>query len=166
MHSRTPDESYEVTRRCSRETDHHHEPGYLSTVPPLSADLPCKSPAGQWMTKLTANSKHSHQTSSGSVISLASPHGRAWSMLRLSSTSSLERSSAPSRRVWLCQIACRSMGRVSTSMTTAFVLDALNQAICQRGPEKGGGLIHHSPSRDHAAHNPAGQWSADLNIYP
>jgi len=34
--------------------------------------------------------------------------------------------------------------RVSTSMTTAFVLDALNQAICQRGPEKGGGLIHHS----------------------
>ena len=34
--------------------------------------------------------------------------------------------------------------RVSTSMTTAFVLDALNQAICQRSPEKGGGLIHHS----------------------
>jgi len=27
--------------------------------------------------------------------------------------------------------------RVSTSMTTAFVLDALNQAICQRSPEKG-----------------------------
>lgn len=34
--------------------------------------------------------------------------------------------------------------RVSTSMTTAFVLDALNQAICQRSPEKGSGLIHHS----------------------
>jgi putative transposase len=34
--------------------------------------------------------------------------------------------------------------RVSTSMTTVFVLDALNQAICQRSPEKGGGLIHHS----------------------
>jgi transposase InsO family protein len=34
--------------------------------------------------------------------------------------------------------------RVSTSMTTAFVLDALNQAICQRSPEKDGGLIHHS----------------------
>jgi transposase InsO family protein len=29
-------------------------------------------------------------------------------------------------------------------MTTAFVLDALNQAICQRSPEKGGGFIHHS----------------------
>ena len=29
---------------------------------------------------------------------------------------------------------------VSTSMTTAFVLDALNQAICQRSPEKGGGV--------------------------
>jgi putative transposase len=29
-------------------------------------------------------------------------------------------------------------------MTTAFVLDALNQAICQRSPEKGSGLIHHS----------------------
>lgn len=34
--------------------------------------------------------------------------------------------------------------RVSTSMTTAFVLDALNQAICQRSPEKGTGLVHHS----------------------
>lgn len=34
--------------------------------------------------------------------------------------------------------------RVSSSMTTAFVLDALNQAIYQRSPEKGGGLIHHS----------------------
>jgi putative transposase len=33
--------------------------------------------------------------------------------------------------------------RVSTSMTTGFVLDALNQAVCQRCPP-GGGLIHHS----------------------
>ena len=34
--------------------------------------------------------------------------------------------------------------RVSTSMTNSFVLDALNQAVCQRRPQKGGGLIHHS----------------------
>ncbi len=34
--------------------------------------------------------------------------------------------------------------RVSTSMTTGFVLDALNQAICQRCPSKADGLIHHS----------------------
>ena len=34
--------------------------------------------------------------------------------------------------------------RVSTSMTTSFVLDALNQAISQRCPAEGGGLIHHS----------------------
>ena len=34
--------------------------------------------------------------------------------------------------------------RVSTSMTTSFVLDALNQAIAQRCPAEGGGLIHHS----------------------
>ena len=34
--------------------------------------------------------------------------------------------------------------RVSTSMTTSFVLDALNQAICQRCPPQGSGLIHHS----------------------
>ena len=34
--------------------------------------------------------------------------------------------------------------RVSTSMTTAFVLDALNQAICQRAPSQANGLIHHS----------------------
>ena len=34
--------------------------------------------------------------------------------------------------------------RVSTSMTTSFVLDALNQAICQRCPAEGGGLIHRS----------------------
>ena len=31
--------------------------------------------------------------------------------------------------------------RVSTSMTTGFVLDALNQAICQRAPS--GDLVHH-----------------------
>ena len=30
--------------------------------------------------------------------------------------------------------------RVSTSMTTSFVPDALNQAICQRGPAEGGGF--------------------------
>ncbi len=34
--------------------------------------------------------------------------------------------------------------RVSTSMTTSFVLDALNQAICQRTPSGADGLIHHS----------------------
>ena len=34
--------------------------------------------------------------------------------------------------------------RVSTSMTTAFVLDALNQAICQRTPSEAAELIHHS----------------------
>jgi len=34
--------------------------------------------------------------------------------------------------------------RVSTAMTTSFVLDALNQAICQRCPTSGDGLIHHS----------------------
>lgn len=34
--------------------------------------------------------------------------------------------------------------RVSTSMTTSFVLDALNQAICQRAPSQAEKLIHHS----------------------
>lgn len=34
--------------------------------------------------------------------------------------------------------------RVSTSMTTGFVLDALNQAICQRTPFEADKLIHHS----------------------
>ena len=34
--------------------------------------------------------------------------------------------------------------RVSTSMTTVFVLDALNQAICQRAPSEADKLIHHS----------------------
>jgi putative transposase len=34
--------------------------------------------------------------------------------------------------------------RVSTSMTPSFVLDALNQAVCQRCPTEGSGLIHHS----------------------
>ena len=36
--------------------------------------------------------------------------------------------------------------RVSTTMTTGFVLDALNQAICQRRPAEADGLIHHSDS--------------------
>lgn len=34
--------------------------------------------------------------------------------------------------------------RVLTSMTTGFVLDALNQAICQRAPSGADKLIHHS----------------------
>ena len=34
--------------------------------------------------------------------------------------------------------------RVSTSMTTGFVLDALNQAICQRAPSQADKLIPHS----------------------
>ena len=34
--------------------------------------------------------------------------------------------------------------RVSSSMTTDFVLDALNQAICQRSLGKDSGLVHHS----------------------
>ena len=34
--------------------------------------------------------------------------------------------------------------RVSTSMTTGFVLGALNQAICQRAPSGADKLIHHS----------------------
>ncbi len=34
--------------------------------------------------------------------------------------------------------------RVSTSMTTGFVLDALNQAICQRAPSEADKPIHHS----------------------
>lgn len=34
--------------------------------------------------------------------------------------------------------------RVSTSMTTGFVLDALNQAICQRAPSEADNLVHHS----------------------
>ena len=34
--------------------------------------------------------------------------------------------------------------RVSTAMTTGFVLDALNQAICQRAPSQADKLVHHS----------------------
>lgn len=34
--------------------------------------------------------------------------------------------------------------RVSTSMNTSFVLDALNQAICQRRPANDQSLTHHS----------------------
>ena len=37
--------------------------------------------------------------------------------------------------------------RVSSSMTTGFVLDALNQAICQRTPSETDKLIHHSDSQ-------------------
>ncbi len=34
--------------------------------------------------------------------------------------------------------------RVSTSMQTDFVLDALEQALYARRPERGGALVHHS----------------------
>lgn len=69
--------------------------------------------------------------------------GRAWSMSPLSSTSLPERLSAPSRQI-CCANRLPVNGRVSTSMTTGFVLDALNQAICQRVPSQADGLTHHS----------------------
>ncbi len=69
--------------------------------------------------------------------------------------------------------------RVSTSMTAAFVLPS--RALL-RNTLPGGGCLESGdlsaqpgkrrradtsfPSRDHASHNPAGQWTADLNIYP
>jgi len=34
--------------------------------------------------------------------------------------------------------------RVSTSLRTDFVLDALEQAVCERGADHGSGLVHHS----------------------
>ena len=40
--------------------------------------------------------------------------------------------------------------RVPTSMTTSFVLDALNQAICHRRPAMGS-LTHHSDRGMHCA---------------
>ena len=39
---------------------------------------------------------------------------------------------------------------------------ALEMALGRRGPVPG--LIHHSPSRDHASHNPAGQWIGAANM--
>jgi putative transposase len=47
--------------------------------------------------------------------------------------------------------------RVSTSMTTSFVLDALNQAICQRCPPQGSGLIHHSDRGSQGGFNRSSQ---------
>ncbi len=38
--------------------------------------------------------------------------------------------------------------RVSTSMKTDFVLDALEQALYARQPHHTGGLIHHSDSKN------------------
>jgi transposase InsO family protein len=42
-------------------------------------------------------------------------------------------------------------------MRAELCCDALEMALGRRGPVPG--LIHHSTSRDHAAHNPAGQWT-------
>jgi hypothetical protein len=47
--------------------------------------------------------------------------------------------------------------RVSTSMTTSFVLDALNQAICQRCPEEQEKLIHHSDRGSQGGFNRSSQ---------
>ena len=47
--------------------------------------------------------------------------------------------------------------RVSTSMTTGFVLDALNQAICQRAPSETDGLIHHSDRGSQGGFNRSSQ---------
>lgn len=47
--------------------------------------------------------------------------------------------------------------RVSTSMTTGFVLDALNQAICQRAPGDTSQLIHHSDRGSQGGFNRSSQ---------
>ncbi|WP_408871555.1 IS3 family transposase [Gluconobacter kondonii] len=51
--------------------------------------------------------------------------------------------------------------RVLTSMTTGFVLDALNQAICQRAPGETSQLIHHSDRGSQGGFNRSSQ---HLNI--
>ena len=47
--------------------------------------------------------------------------------------------------------------RVSSSMTTGFVLDALNQAICQRTPSETDKLIHHSDRGSQGGFNRSSQ---------
>ena len=53
--------------------------------------------------------------------------------------------------------------RVSTSMTTGFVLDALNQAICQRAPSEADKLIHHSDRGSQGGFNRSSQ---HFRLYP
>ena len=59
--------------------------------------------------------------------------------------------------------------RVSTSMTTGFVLDALNQAICQRAPSGADSLIHYSdqlnPPNTSRSSTPSG-WLKPASILP
>ena len=45
--------------------------------------------------------------------------------------------------------------RVSTSMQTDFVLDALEQALYARRPERGGALVHHSDRGSQGEFNPS-----------
>jgi len=47
-------------------------------------------------------------------------------------------------------------------MRAELCCDALEMALGRRGPVPG--LIHYSPSRDHASHNPAGQWIGAANM--
>tara|TARA_R110002072_G_scaffold294976_1_gene465597 strand:+ start:702 stop:1442 length:741 start_codon:yes stop_codon:yes gene_type:complete len=54
--------------------------------------------------------------------------------------------------------------RVSTSMTTGFVLDALNQAICQRAPSKADKLIHHSDRGSQGGFNRSSQHPVDGGV--
>jgi len=46
-------------------------------------------------------------------------------------------------------------------MRAELCCGALEMALGRRGPVPG--LIHHSPSQDHAAHNLAGQWTGAAN---
>jgi putative transposase len=51
--------------------------------------------------------------------------------------------------------------RISNTLDADFCVEALNEAIYRFGPPD----IMNSPSRDHAAHNPAGQWIRDLSSH-
>ena len=61
--------------------------------------------------------------------------------------------------------ACKIIGwRVSTSMTTGFVLDALNQAICKRAPSEADNLIHHTDRGAQGGFNRSSQHPVDGGV--
>ncbi|WP_243651930.1 DDE-type integrase/transposase/recombinase [Primorskyibacter sedentarius] len=61
--------------------------------------------------------------------------------------------------------ACKIVGwRVSTSMTTGFVWDALNQAICKRAPSEADNLIHHTDRGSQGGFNRSSQHPVDGGV--
>ena len=144
MHGGEADADLGITRRCARQEGHHDQPRYGTTLPGRQGEPSLRG--GHAEPAVGSSMQAPLVQAQWTTTSPMSQAGRG-----LSTWPSLSTSSPRKIVGW----------RVSTSMTTGFVLDALNQAICQRAPSEVDKLIHHSGRGSQGGLNRSSQHLAD-----